>query len=74
MSERARRRVRAWLGLWIVAMLCAVYIAGWSFFAGMHQELVGRQLQPGASTVTEDGVQVRILALQQSRIIAGEYR
>ncbi|WP_432559366.1 hypothetical protein [Granulicoccus sp. GXG6511] len=69
----SRRGPRAWLGLWIVLMLCATYIAGWVFYATMHQTAVGVQLPPGVSAVTGDGVEIRILAMHQSREVSGEY-
>ncbi|MDO5498383.1 MAG: hypothetical protein Q4F67_01730 [Propionibacteriaceae bacterium] len=68
-----RRALRAWLGLWIVAMLATTYIAGWVYYATMHQRVIGQQLAPGEGAFNSHGVHLRIVSIHQSREIAGQW-
>ncbi|NNG20133.1 hypothetical protein HJ590_11220 [Naumannella sp. ID2617S] len=70
---RPRNRLRAWLALWCVCMLAAVYVAGWAFWSYTHQNLRFVQLPPGESAVTGKGSPFRVLSINQARSVPVKY-
>lgn len=69
----SRRTLRAWLGLWTVVMVYAVFAAGWVGYATLRQSTVVKQLAPGESLTTSEGSTFRVVSMMQTTTIPGGY-
>lgn len=67
------RRLRAWLALWTVLMIAVVYVAGWVFWATIHQNTRFVQLPPGEGVTTDNGSTIRVLSITQADEIPTKY-
>ncbi|WP_425310639.1 hypothetical protein AADG42_18280 [Ammonicoccus fulvus] len=67
------RRLRAWLALWTVLMISVVYVAGWAFWATIHQNTRFVQLPPGEGVTTDNGSTLRVLSITRAAEIPTKY-
>lgn len=71
--SRGGRTLRAWLALWTVLMISAVYVTGWVFWATIHQNTRFVQLPPGAGITTDNGSTIRLLSMTRAAEIPTKY-
>lgn len=68
-----RRTLRAWLALWTVLMVSAIYVAGWVFYATIHQNTRVVQLAPGEGVTTDNGSTIRLLSMTRATEVPAKY-
>ncbi len=67
------RRLRAWLALWTVLMIAVVYVAGWVFWATIHQNTRFVQLPAGEGITTSNGSTLRLLSMGRADELPNKY-